>query len=226
MMYLRSDLARCFRGEDLFDRMMAMEGEVVRELAGRRTLRFIMDGKGFFIKIHRGIGWKEIFKNLLQLRLPVLGARNEWLAIKRLEELGIDTMTLVGYGSRGRNPARIDSFVITEELEHTVSLEDFCRNWTTEPPGPKLKHALIEKLAAVSRQLHQNGVNHRDYYICHFLLDLSGLGNSFHPDWHKVYLIDLHRVQLRKRTPKRWIVKDLAGLFFSAMDIGLTSRDY
>jgi len=60
----------------------------------------------------------------LQFRLPVLGARNEWLAIQRLQRLDIDTMTLVGYGERGSNPAQRQSFVITEALEETVSLED------------------------------------------------------------------------------------------------------
>jgi heptose I phosphotransferase len=40
-----------------------------------------------------------------------------------------------------------------------------------------------------------------------------------------LYVIDLHRAQLRRRTPRRWIVKDLAGLYFSAMDTGLTRND-
>jgi len=29
----------------------------------------------------------------------------------------------------------------------------------------------------------------------------------------KLYLIDLHRVQIREKVPHRWRVKDLAGLF-------------
>jgi len=35
----------------------------------------------------------------------------------------------------------------------------------------------------------------------------------------------LHRMQLRKRTPYRWRVKDVAGLYFSSMDMGLSLRD-
>ena len=38
-------------------------------------------------------------------------------------------------------------------------------------------------------------------------------------------LIDLHRAQQRLRTPFRWCVKDIGGLYFSAMDIGLTQCD-
>ena len=38
-------------------------------------------------------------------------------------------------------------------------------------------------------------------------------------------LIDLHRAQVRPRVPQRWRYKDLAGLYFSALGIGLTQGD-
>ena len=38
--------------------------------------------------------------------------------------------------------------------------------------------------------------------------------------------MDLHRAQMRKRIPARYRVKDVAGLYFSSMDAGLTRRDY
>ena len=52
-------------GRDPFAEVEGLEGEVYRELEARRTLRTEVDGHGFFVKIHRGIGWGEIFKNLL-----------------------------------------------------------------------------------------------------------------------------------------------------------------
>jgi heptose I phosphotransferase len=73
--------------------------------------------------------------------------------------------------------------------------------------------------------MHTHGMNHRDYYICHFLLDISGGRDRVDPETLKASLIDLHRAQIRKKTPRRWIVKDVAGLYFSAMDMGLTQRD-
>ena len=205
-----------------FDRIMATQGEVFRRVNGRKTLRFLHGEKNYFIKIHNGVGWAEIIKNLLQLRLPILGAKNEWLAIQRLSELQVDTLSLVAYGMRGWNPARLQSFVITEELSETISLEDFCRNWRTTPPHIFLKRALIKKIALITRRLHENGVNHRDFYLCHFLLDISKPPSA---ENLRISLIDLHRVQLRTNPVERWIVKDLAGLFFSAMHIGLTHRD-
>jgi len=226
MIWLRSDFRQHFLGDDVFDRILGLQGEVFRELSGRRTLRFILGGRGYFVKLHFGVGWREIFKNLLYGRLPVLGASHEWQAIRRLEILGIDTMRLVGYGQRGKNPARQESFVITEELGNTVSLEDLSRDWRNMPPDPVFKRALIQRVADISRILHSNGVNHRDFYICHFLFERSETDEEKKGFPPRLYVIDLHRTQLRRQTPKRWMIKDLAGLFFSSLDIGLTSRDF
>ena len=208
--------------EDPFSAVEALEGQVFRELEGRRTLRNEVAGRGYFVKIHRGIGWGEIFKNLLSLRLPVLGAQNEWQAIRRLQELGIDSMHAVAFGRRGSNPARQLSFIVTEELTPTVSLEDYCLGWANNPPAVRLKRALIRCVADSARRMHQGGVNHRDLYLCHFLLHLDPKPT---PESFRLSLIDLHRAQLRARTPRRWRDKDLAALYFSVLDIGLTKRD-
>jgi len=225
MLYLRDEFKQAWDGQDPFDASDRLEGEVFRAVKTRRTLCFELKGKSYFAKIHHGIGWKEIFKNLLQLKKPVLGAENEWTALKKLEELDVETMVPCAYGQRGSNPARQDSFIITEDLIDTESLENFCRDWPQNPPPFALKKALVERLAWVSRQMHENGMNHRDYYICHFLLDISAGRDNVDPSNLKASLIDLHRAQIRKKTPRRWIVKDVAGLYFSAMDIGLTQRD-
>lgn len=209
-------------GRDPFAAVEALQGEVFRELEARRTLRTEVAGRGYFVKIHRGVGWGEIFKNLLCLRLPVLGAGNEWRAIKRLEQLGVDTMCGVAFGQRGSNPASQHSFIVTEELVPTISLEDYCRDWPAYPPDVVLKRALLRRVADMARRMHGGGVNHRDFYICHFLLHLDPVPS---PANFKLSLIDLHRAQIRNKTPRRWRDKDLASLYFSALDIGLTQRD-
>lgn len=207
-----------------FEEARAVRGEVFRNPAGanRRTLRFELQGRGYFLKLHWGVGWGEIFKNLLSLRLPVVGAANEWKAIRRLEELGVETMRLEALGREGWNPARQKSFVVTRELENTISLEDYCASWKNTPPDPRRKWLLLERVARMTRQLHEHGVNHRDLYICHFLLQQpwDGREENLH-----LYLIDLHRVQQRRKLPWRWRVKDVGSLYFSAMDIGLGKRD-
>ena len=209
-------------GRDPFAAVEALQGEVFRELEARRTLRTEVAGRGYFVKIHRGVGWGEIFKNLLCLRLPILGAGNEWRAIKRLEQLCVETMCGVAFGQRGGNPATQHSFIVTEELVPTISLEDYCRDWPDNPPDVMLKRALLRRVAEMARRMHGGGVNHRDFYICHFLLHLYPVPTTANL---KLSLIDLHRAQIREETPRRWRNKDLASLYFSALDIGLTRRD-
>lgn len=209
-------------GRDAFAEVEKLDGQVYRELDARRTLRTEVDGHGFFVKIHRGIGWAEIFKNLMTAKLPVLGAGQEWLAIQRLQAVGVPTMTAVAYGETGSNPADQHSFIVTEELAPTVSLEDLSMDWLKQPPLPGIKRALIAEVARMTGMMHRAGVNHRDCYICHFLLhtDKPLLASDF-----KLSLIDLHRAQVRATIPLRWRNKDLAALYFSVLDIGLTRRD-
>ena len=206
-------------GRDPFVAVEALKGEVFRELEARRTLRTEAGGRAFFVKIHRGVGWGEILKNLLSGRLPVLGAGNEWQAIKRLASLG-DEALLPAAGPTA--PATQHSFIVTEELAPTISLEDYCRDWETQPPVVAFKRALIGRMAEMARRMHRGGINHRDFYICHFLLHLDPEPT---PDNFKLSMIDLHRAQIREETPRRWRDKDLSSLYFSALNVGLTQRD-
>lgn len=205
---------------DPFEAVEALQGQVYRELENRRTLRTEVAGRGYFVKIHRGIGWGEIAKNLLSLKAPVLGAGQEWRALERLHQAGVPTMTAVAYGERGGNPASRHSFIVTEELAPTLDLEQLAAEWRERPPMAGLKHKVVREVARLVREMHRAGVNHRDCYICHFMLHTDApLAQP------RISIIDLHRAQTRPRVPRRWRDKDLAGLYFSSMDIGLTGRD-
>lgn len=81
---------------------------------------------------------------------------------------------------------------------------------------------IIKRVATMVRKMHASGINHRDCYICHFLLHLPFEGNE---EALKISVIDLHRAQIRSKVPRRWRDKDLIGLYFSSMNIGLTQRD-
>lgn len=222
LVILNEPFRSLWAGRDPFQAVEALQGEVFRELEARRTLRTEIGDRGYFVKIHRGVGWAEILKNLFCLRLPVLGAGNEWRAIEQLEQAGVDTMRGIAFGQRGSNPATQHSFIVTEELAPTISLEDYCRDWTANPPETPLKRALIRRVAEMARRMHDCGVNHRDFYICHFLIHLDPAPT---PERLTLSLIDLHRAQIRSKTPRRWRDKDLAALHFSALNIGLTQRD-
>lgn len=206
---------------DPFAKAFAIEGKVFRNVKTRKTVRFLWNGKPYFIKMHRGVGWREILKNWFQFKRPVLGASNEFRAIRHMEALGLDTMRACAFGERGWNPAARESFIITAELENMIPLEDFCRDWNVNPPDPALKRRLIMRLAEVCSGMHYSGLNHRDCYICHFLLDKT----AFASGEIRLFVLDLHRAEIRPRIPRRMRVKDLAGIFFSSMDLGLSRRD-
>ncbi len=211
--------------QSVFDQVQQIEGKIYKAKDNRKVLRFELDGRALFLKLHRGVGWREIFKNLLQLKLPVTGAKNEWLAINYLQACGVQTMTAVGYGSQGRNPADKLSFLVTEELTDTVTLEDHCRKWSSDAPSLPHRLKIIKQVADIAQQMHSRGVNHRDFYLCHLLLSQPKPQKQESLPL-KVFLVDLHRAQIRKAVPQRWRVKDIGSLYYSALEIGVTHRDF
>jgi len=222
LLELRRDLQNLF--EPQFQGIMSLKGRIHRKVKGRETISTDINGKTFFVKKHFGIGWGEILKELFQCRLPVLGAQNEYVALQHLKNIGIDTLEIAGYGLQGKNPATQKSFIITDNLANTKSLNDLRLEWQNSPPSFALKKYLITKLASILKRMHESGLNHRDCYILHFRLDESIL-DTLPDEKPKLTVIDLHRAKLHRETPRRWVVKDLAGIVFSSMDINLTLRD-
>ena len=122
---LDEPFASLWRDVDPFVAVAAIRGKLYRELEGRRTLRFELGGKAYFLKTHSGVGWWALFKRLLLLRWPIVGAQCEYDALRACQVLGIDTMHAVAYGRRGFNPASQISFLITEALEPTEELDRY-----------------------------------------------------------------------------------------------------
>ena len=222
MYQLSAPFSTAWKNKDPFEEVEKISGEVLRVGKTLRTLRFDFEGQSFYLKLHHGTTYKEIFKNLLTLRLPVLGADREWRAINELTKAGVDTMKGVAFGQKGWNPVKRTSFIITEDLSPAISLEEYCRDWKQIRPSFEIKAMLIERVATMVRQMHECGINHRDCYICHFLLQLpfDNLTNF------KLSVIDLHRAQIRDAVPLRWRNKDLVALYYSCLNIGLKDRDY
>ncbi|SDK39674.1 heptose I phosphotransferase [Methylophilus rhizosphaerae] len=208
-------------GINKFDEFMALEGEIFRAVKDRQTHKVMLDGEPVFIKKHYGVGWTEILKSLLSLKWPVLGARNEWQAIHKLNAIGIATTPLLAYGMRGCHPAHKQSFVVTRDLGDIVTLETLCADWEQQPPPLAIKRELIRKVAELASNFHMHGMWHRDFYLCHFALKREAMATND----LRLYLMDLHRVEMHDDLPAGKRLKDLAGLYFSAMHIGLTKRD-
>ena len=223
MLQLEQPFKQAWAHSDPYAEILALQGETYRQVEARKTLRFDFAGESYFVKYHRGTALKEVLKNLITLRLPVLGAKNEWLAIQHLHSVNVPTMTCYGYGQRHWNPLERESFIITKDLNPAISLEDYCANWATQPPPYSVKRALIKQLARTVAAMHRSGLNHRDCYICHFLLALPYDTEQNHPT---LSVIDLHRAQIWKKMPVRWRDKDLIALYYSSFPLGLSLRDY
>ena len=218
--FLTNELKNLFSSGDFFSIAENIEGEIFRKTANRITKEFTFEGNRYFIKLHYGVGWKEIFKNIFKFRAPTIGASPEWKALKKLRSLGIECPEPVGFYSSGINPATLKSFLITRSLINTVSLEEALKKRKFQELSFSKKREFIEKIALISRNLHKSGINHRDYYLCHFHVDKDMDANK------SIYLIDLHRAQLRSFVPTRWASKDIGGLIHSAMGFDLTEKDF
>ena len=141
-------------------------------------------------------------------------ARTEARCAGSLPSLGINVMRLVAYGERLCADGMVESFLLTEELAGYVELQEFLRNRFPPRSAPGGRDAdlqrIIRHVAEIARRFHAAGYNHRDFYTCHFLV------NELSPGQFDVRLIDLQRVQRRRWFRRRWIVKDLAQLAYSA----------
>lgn len=206
---------------DPFDRILALDGPTFRSHKNRRTFRAEIGGRGCFVKIHGPTGWGEILKNVLRGRKPTLTAEPEVRAIERLTALGVPTVRTVGHGRRGRAPAWLTSFILTEELAGFVHLDAAIAAWGDLPPARRgrLLRRAIDEAAAITRAMHGAGLNHRDLYLCHFMLPDRDWTAAAPPERLGLHVIDLHRVQIRARVPWRWVAKDLSGLLFSSLDV-------
>jgi heptose I phosphotransferase len=217
-----------FSGADAFDSILRLDGETYRRHKNRRTFRVVVGGTAYFVKVHGRTSWREVLKNRLRLREPVLNARPEFEAIGRLQSLGVPTVKVAGYGLRGQAPTGMESFIITESLESHLTLDEAVRQWEALPDAVRIRltgQATLE-IAEIARKMHEHGLNHRDFYLCHFMLEQRDWPRYHGEEPLGLRVIDLHRVQLRHRVPARWIMKDLAGLLFSSLDAGLGSPAY
>ena len=218
--FQESEIEGLFSSDDLIYEAKNIEGKIFRKYENRVTKRIKHNNQNYYLKFHGPVGWKEIIKNLILFKLPIVGAKQEYLALSRMDQLGINAPKVKYYHSKGFNPSNKSSFLITKELKDTISLEDFFLEGKQKNLSFVQKNNLLNSIADITRKLHQSGINHRDLYLCHYHLDTNTDFNQI-----GLSLIDLHRAQIRNEVPERWLVKDIGGLYHSAIQFGLTERD-
>ena len=221
--YLRDDLAAHWAPDNLLEAAFQLQGEVFRQVAGRRTLRVQLGDQWYFVKVHEGVGWAEVLKNWLQFKPPVVGAENEYHACLGLAEEGIRAPRVAAFAQSDDWPHQRRSFVLCDELAQHINLEEVAHLWMQQPPSPQAAHHLLTAVARFARRFHQAGFIHRDFYLCHLLLhqqDFAQLDQTV----PELGVLDLHRARRFDKVPDRWLKRDLAALLFSSLDLPLSRR--
>ena len=203
------------------------DGEVVRKVKSRSTARVELTSAKlpgqtltFYIKKHGRPKLKEYLKPLLNFGRPILGARNEWEAILEFHAAGIPTMIPIAFGESGDQ-----SLVMTEGLGTDYTLLDWASSrWAdaaqvglTNEQREGCQRELISRVAQIASRMHARGAHHQDFYLNHMLW----CGDRSRYD---LRIIDLGRVRFHKKLSRRWIIKDLAQLDYSASGLSCADR--
>jgi len=211
--------------------------EAVMTTLDARCLRVLEDRENWYLRVPRA-GQRPLGMYLKKHRIRTSWTRasaRRWIApiasagrveaqnILALTALGIETMNLVAYGERLRTDGQLESFLLTEELEGYLELQDFvARRFPVARRGDRDEcefRRLVRQVAGIARRFHAAGYNHRDFNCYHFLVKETAPGEF------DIRLIDLQRMQHRSRFRRRWIVKDLAQLACTAPAEHVRCRD-
>lgn len=202
--------------EDLSSFMDYPGGRLVTLQRGRTVTRLELNGRAFYLKRNR-FNWREFVKTILNFGWPQRNAVTEWQNISAFEKVGIPTVKPIAMGEKRFLGVELASFILTEELYGAKPLEKLIE---AELAGELSlakriwKHSLIRQVAQLARRMHTSGMCHQDFYLGHFFWS--------HND--TLYLIDLQRVLRRSKLSRRFIVKDLGQLNYSADCVGNISR--
>ena len=174
---------------------------------------------GLYLKKHRQRTWRTWLASFLHIAPPRSPGRIEAENAIALNALGIEVMPLTAYGEKLHADGRLESFLLSEELQGYCELQDFTEQRFSQERNGRQLYRLIVQVADIARRFHAAGFNHRDFYCCHFLVKETS------PGQFDVRLIDLQRVQRRQWLRRRWIVKDLAQLASMSPDAHVGCRE-
>jgi len=197
------------------------EGKLLRALPDRENWRLEFHPahgqlRGAYLKKHHVRTWLTWLRARFGAGPGWTSGRREATNVAMLAECQIAAMPLVAFGERLGTSGLLESFVLTAELHEHRPLDDFVRDRfsVASTSGRCRRHGpwgvLLERVAEVARDFHRAGFHHRDLYACHFFVRENPMGQF------QVNLIDLQRARHRRWGRRRWLVKDLAQLLYSA----------
>lgn len=153
---------------------------------------------------------------------PALGQLRNWLTARRriscaltdfvptasLAAHGIPTPKVIAFGRQWGFVFEKRSFVVTEKIP-AESLERKLPSFFNAPSNPenlRARRDFIRRLACFVKTFHETGYRHRDLYFSHVFCGDTGT----------FYLIDLARTFKPLLLARRYRLKDIAQLYYSA----------
>ena len=124
-------------------------------------------------------------------------------------EAGINTPKTIAYGRQWGVLFEKRSFIITEKIPEAESLEKKlpdCFNSPATIEKLKMRRNFIARLAGFIKKFHETNYRHRDLYFSHIFCSDNG----------KFYLIDLARAFRPIFLHRRFQIKDVAQIYYSA----------
>jgi heptose I phosphotransferase len=209
---INSDFAELFKHNNLVsaDSLWNTEGEDVKKQRKERGTERIMlidpDSKQnieTYIKRYKPLPLKEYFKSVTSFRpIHPKGACHEWDAILAFHKNCLPTMEPIAVAETAHGTCNL-TLGITNYKRGSEIFEDLNKNH-----NPERKKKLIEKIAILAKNMHNAGFGHQDFYLVHMFIKEQ--------NDDEIFLIDLQRLIMQKRLSKRWRIKDLAQLYYSA----------
>ncbi len=138
-------------------------------------------------------------------------------AADRLAAAGINTPRTIACGEQWQTLFEHRSFLMTEEVRDSRSLESQLPPCFQGPLTIEKRHArrdFIRRLASFIRRFHETGYRHRDLYLSHIFCSSEG----------EFCLIDLARAS-RPFLRQRFRIKDIAQLHYSSPAESVTRAD-
>lgn len=211
---VRSDFIDCFRQlglENMDDIFNFAKGKNLTKpnLAAFRE-RIVFDTQNpkatLFLKRYQNIPKLIQLKNWLTRRKKLSTMACDHQPAEELRKLGINTPQTIALGEQWQGLFEKRSFIITEKIPDSSSLEEKL---------PIQKENFIQNLATFVRKFHNTGFRHRDLYLCHIFCDSMG----------QFTLIDLNRIFKPLLFSKKYLIKDLTQLYYSAPFDTVTKTD-
>ncbi len=131
----------------------------------------------------------------------------EWMWMNRLAREGIACVRSVALVEEMCGSREVRSAILTQAVPGE-SVERWTARWGREDRATI--RSLLSPLAKLISRLHALGCVHRDLYLAHVFFDPAA------PTDRALCLIDLQRMIQPAVNLRRWIIKDLASLNYSA----------